>query len=54
MPLSYSIFGYFCSKNRTSHDFHHFIDIPSLISRITLGDKINFQSATDENSGVLD
>ena len=33
MPLYYSIFRYFCSKNRTSRNFHHFIDIPYLISQ---------------------
>ena len=33
MPLYYSIFRYFCSKNRTSFDFHYFIDIPLLISQ---------------------
>ena len=34
MPLYYSIFRYFCSKNRTSRNFYHFIDIPLLISQI--------------------
>ena len=34
--LCYSIFRYFCSKDRTSRNFHHFIDIPYLISRKTV------------------
>ena len=34
MPLYYSIFRFFCSKNSTSQNFHHFIDIPLFISRI--------------------
>ena len=34
MPLYYYIFRLFCSKNITSQNFHHFIDIPLLISRI--------------------
>ena len=33
MPLYYSILRYFCSKNRTSRNFHHFIDFPYLISQ---------------------
>ena len=33
MPLYCSIFRYFCSKNRTSHNFHHFINISFLISQ---------------------
>ena len=33
MSLYYSIFRYFCSKNRTSFNFHHFNDIPLLISQ---------------------
>ena len=33
MTLYYSIFRYFCSKNRTSPNFHHFIDIPYLNSQ---------------------
>ena len=33
MPLYYSIFRYFCSKNRTPRNFHHFIEIPLLISQ---------------------
>ena len=32
MPLYYSIFR-LCSKNRTSCNFHHFIDIPYHISQ---------------------
>ena len=33
MSLYYSIFRFICSKNRTSRNFHHFIDIPYLISQ---------------------
>ena len=33
MPSYYSIFRYFCSKNRTSRNLHNFIDIPLLISQ---------------------
>ena len=33
MPLNCSIIRYYCSKNITSRNFHHFIDIPYIFSQ---------------------